>query len=408
MPALYPIPAQLQNFTLAGSGVSIGATSLTLSSFRTIDGVDLVIADFGGLGYMTLEPGSRDREEQISFTGITQNTNGTATLTGIKTVLFTTPFTETSGILKSHPGGVITVVTNTSGFYNAIKTYIDTALSAGAVPATTTVNGIGHVSVAPVDAANPIFVGDNDPRMPTQAQKNAMASTTTPSATNKYITQSDLQKAAEIYAADAQANDTYAISPSPAIVAYATGMTFRVKINTANTGAATLNVSTVGAVSIKKNYNVDLATGDILANQIIEVIYDGTNFQMISPAANPLTQTSSGTTTKNIADANATQTIAHGLPTTPRYVRVFANINSATASSWSECINTGSSSYQYSYMGNGTSTANGMGTTFTLYDGGSGATNSGVITIDATNISIAWTKSGSPTGTANIMWSAIA
>ncbi len=37
----------------------------------------------------------------------------------------------------------------------------------GAVPATTTVNGIGHVSVAPVDAANPIFVGDNDVRVPT-------------------------------------------------------------------------------------------------------------------------------------------------------------------------------------------------------------------------------------------------
>ncbi len=59
-------------------------------------------------------------------------------------------------------------------------------------------------------------------------------------------------------------------------------------------------------------------------------------------------------------------------------------------------------------MGNGTATTNGMGTTFLVYDGGSGASNSGVITVDATNISIAWTKSGSPAGTANIMWSAIA
>ena len=89
----------------------------------------------------------------------------------------------------------------------------------------------------------------------------------------------------KVYAADAGSTDDYAITLAPAPSAYATGQTFRFKANTANTGASTLNVNGLGAKTIKKNYNSDLATGDILANQLVEVIYDGTNFQMLSPVA---------------------------------------------------------------------------------------------------------------------------
>lgn len=91
------------------------------------------------------------------------------------------------------------------------------------------------------------------------------------------------QSGATIYAADSVGTDSYAITISPAITAYATGQVFRVKIGTANTGAATLNVNGLGAVAIKKNYNSDLATGDLLANQMIEVVYDGASFQLLSP-----------------------------------------------------------------------------------------------------------------------------
>lgn len=47
------------------------------------------------------------------------------------------------------------------------------AQSAGSVPdASTSVKGVGKTSVAPVSATDPIFVGDNDPRMMTENQKN--------------------------------------------------------------------------------------------------------------------------------------------------------------------------------------------------------------------------------------------
>ncbi len=82
------------------------------------------------------------------------------------------------------------------------------------------------------------------------------------------------------YAASAVGTDTYAITVTPAPTAYVIGQKFTFKADVTNTGACTLNVNTLGAITIKKNVTADLATGDIIANQLITVIYDGTNFQL--------------------------------------------------------------------------------------------------------------------------------
>lgn len=111
---------QAQPFTLAGAGNAIGDTSLVLTSLTQINGTLLTMADFGTIGYGTIEPNSSSGEEQISFSGITQNANGTATLTGVKTVLTVSPYTETAGLAKQHAGGVIMVISNTAGFYNKL------------------------------------------------------------------------------------------------------------------------------------------------------------------------------------------------------------------------------------------------------------------------------------------------
>lgn len=91
------------------------------------------------------------------------------------------------------------------------------------------------------------------------------------------------QNGSALYAADAGASDTYVITLSPIPAAYATGMVIRFKANTKNTGAATVNVNGLGAKTIKKDQGADLSDNDIAANQIVEAIYDGTNFQMLSP-----------------------------------------------------------------------------------------------------------------------------
>lgn len=162
--------AQLQYFTLAGSGVSLGDGSMVLSSFNDIDGNPITdMSPFGDKGFMTVEPGALQQEEQISFTGVTVNLDGTTTLTGISNVAFLYPYTETANFLKSHAGGVKVIVSNTSGYYNtfanknddesisgtwligdpieatqvANKEYVDSLLTGGAISPTpgTPVNG---------------------------------------------------------------------------------------------------------------------------------------------------------------------------------------------------------------------------------------------------------------------------
>jgi len=124
---------QSQNFSLAGAGSVVGATSIVLKSFTGIDGALITNSDIGTICFGTLEPGNGTQEEQISFTGITQNANGTATLTGVSSVLFISPYTATSGTLKTHPGSSTFIISNTSGFYNAIEQQGDVGGPASAV-----------------------------------------------------------------------------------------------------------------------------------------------------------------------------------------------------------------------------------------------------------------------------------
>jgi|1_EtaG_2_1085319.scaffolds.fasta_scaffold00140_40 hypothetical protein len=75
--------------------------------------------------------------------------------------------------------------------------------------------------------------------------------------------------------------DTYTATVNPVLTAYATGDVFTVRFTNANSGAVTLNLNSLGAVSVLKNGTFSLVNGDILAGQTFDVMYDGTNFQLI-------------------------------------------------------------------------------------------------------------------------------
>lgn len=92
-----------------------------------------------------------------------------------------------------------------------------------------------------------------------------------------------------IYAADAGSTDAYAITLAPVPASYVAGTLYRFKANTANTGAATLNVNSLGAKTIVKvagGVTTALADNDILAGQFVDVVYDGTNLQIQSTLGN--------------------------------------------------------------------------------------------------------------------------
>lgn len=66
---------------------------------------------------------------------------------------------------------------------------------------------------------------------------------------------------------------------------YRAGAIVSFRANANNTGAVTLNVNGWGPRNVYFNANTPLIAGDILPGQIISVIFDGANFQCISPLA---------------------------------------------------------------------------------------------------------------------------
>lgn len=109
---------QGKDYRLAGSGVAATDTSLVLTSMQLPNSGELVtMSMFGSIGFITFEP-ETDREENASFTGITQNANGTATLTGVtRGLTFVSPSTTDITLRKSHSGGTIVRVSNSVQFY---------------------------------------------------------------------------------------------------------------------------------------------------------------------------------------------------------------------------------------------------------------------------------------------------
>jgi hypothetical protein len=90
--------------------------------------------------------------------------------------------------------------------------------------------------------------------------------------------------------------DTLAGTLTPTPTAYATGNLFSfVAVNT-NTGAATINLNSLGAKSITKLGSTALAAGDIVSGRIYLIEYDGTRFQLINPSASSVASFSAGTT----------------------------------------------------------------------------------------------------------------
>lgn len=196
--------------TQLATEISVGGTTATLSSATDDDGVALP----AGRYFFTID-GANSSKEHISCT-----LSGTS-LTSIKSV--SRQGVETSGVARKHRIGASVTITDfahilqinnllngttdlnastpleydgtatiSSANQLATKDYVDGVAIAGSPDASTTVKGISKLSTAPVSASNPIAVGDNDGRVPTQSENDALVGTSgTPSSSNKYVTNDD-------------------------------------------------------------------------------------------------------------------------------------------------------------------------------------------------------------------------
>jgi hypothetical protein len=110
---------QGQDYSLAGGGIGIVETSITIDDFVLPNSNErITMSMFGEKGYATLEPETQ-REENISFTGVTYNGNSKSTLTGVVRGL---PFASTASkadyntpdalLIQPHAGGSVIRITN--------------------------------------------------------------------------------------------------------------------------------------------------------------------------------------------------------------------------------------------------------------------------------------------------------
>jgi hypothetical protein len=88
-----------------------------------------------------------------------------------------------------------------------------------------------------------------------------------------------------------------------------TGVQITFKAHTANIGPCDLNISGSGAHVIVKQVSTALAAGDILTNQEITVVYDGTNFQITSATGNLASASAWGLTGNAGTDGGTTNFI---------------------------------------------------------------------------------------------------
>lgn len=106
-------------------------------------------------------------------------------------------------------------------------------------------------------------------------------STSVPVAVDGTLIVTPASIASSTYAADTGIANAYVVTLSPAPTAYAVGMKISFKALNANTGASTVNVNSLGIKTMTKNVSSALVAGDILVGQIVDLEFDGAQFQFV-------------------------------------------------------------------------------------------------------------------------------
>lgn len=118
------------------SSVGLSNTTITLSAFKEpISNIPYTMSYLGSsIGYGTLDPQST-RSEFISFTGITQNSNGTAQLTGVTRGLTRTPAgnlcTASTTLTQAHSGQSIFILSDSPCLFAEYYVLRNNATSSG-------------------------------------------------------------------------------------------------------------------------------------------------------------------------------------------------------------------------------------------------------------------------------------
>lgn len=116
------------------NSISSTASSITLTSFKEpVSNTPYSMSYLNTtIMYGTIEPLNPDKSEFISFTGITQNSDGTATLTGVSRGLARSyPYTASTTHAQTHSGQSIFILSDTPQLFNTYLNSADTETITG-------------------------------------------------------------------------------------------------------------------------------------------------------------------------------------------------------------------------------------------------------------------------------------
>jgi hypothetical protein len=145
-------------------------------------------------------------------------------------------------------------------------------------------------------------------------------------------------------------------------------------------------------VASTETYAAPGTSGNVLTS-------DGTNWTSAAAAA---PTSANGVATYDVSSANGSQTIAHGLGRTPKFVHIDGVLVSAAQFSVSHGGYDGT--HNSVVYGNTSANTSNNNTTVAIILGQVANNQAGAVAVDGTNITITWTKTGTPTGTAQIFW----
>lgn len=390
--------AQTQPFTLNGSGAMIGATTIVLKSMKNIDGSLLTMASFGSQGFGTIEPGVSN-EEQITFTGITQNANGTATLTGVSRVLNIYPYTETSGLGATHSGGTKFVLSNTAGFYNTFANkendeQINGTYTFKYLPKSTTTAPTSNDQLA-----NKKYVDDTAVAGAPNATENVKGISQIPTRTDLANGTTNGSTGARLVIPNNLATSSFGIATTSLVMTGSNGLiTSNLYQSNNNAWSGTNSFSATSSFNGVLNIN-GTSTASLVSGASSTVHF------------HPITM---GNFTKTMTDGSGTgtTTITHNLGVTPRMIKIkgiVPKISGSPSGSISEgtYLSGNVQTLYYSFLVN--SQNSNIDTTNIIHMFGTDDTasyQSALMSVSSTTITLSWTKTGLPVGTGTFIWEA--
>jgi hypothetical protein len=137
---------------------------------------------------------------------------------------------------------------------------------------------------------------------------------------NNYASAGQVQDNVFAYLTTVSGTNTITAVAAVGMTAYATGQKFTFVSAGANTGAATLNINSIGAKAITKNGTTALVAGDIASGAAVEVFYDGTQFQLTTATAGTVSYATTAGTAGAIANTG-------GWNVTPSGTTLYFNYN---------------------------------------------------------------------------------